>query len=191
MVLGDLLRIARFAAAAACAASALLIAGCSGLSEDTTATGKKAEVVAAGSSTGAGQSGKDAKVGQAIRVTGPDKLDASVTLVSAKPNKKGKGEFASPPEKGTYVVADVLVAVKGGRYAVNPLYLKYQAADGTTFDSTTGNAITAGFDPQLAAGDIAAGQRTRGFVTFDVPAGAGGKVHLTDELGSVVGQWAL
>lgn len=184
------MRIARFAVVAACAASVLL-AGCAGLSEDTTATGKKAEVVPAGASTGAGQSAKDAKVGQAIRVTGPEKLDASVTLVSAKPYRKGKGDYASPPEKGAFVVADLLVAVRGGRYAVNPLYLKYQAPDGTTFDSMSGNAITAGFDPQLSAGDIAAGQRTRGLVTFDVPAGAGARVQLTDELGSVIGQWAL
>jgi hypothetical protein len=55
----------------------------------------------------------------------------------------------------------------------------------------SGNAIMAGFDPGLSSGDLHAGQKTRGLLTFDAAAAAGGLLQLTDPLGSVLAQWKI
>lgn len=130
-------------------------------------------------------------LGTSIHVTGAGGLDADVTIVRMDYHAKGRGEFAQAPEHGQFAVADVLVRVHAGSYDFNPLYFKYQAADATSFDALSGNAVSAGFDPSLDAGSLGASQSTRGFVTFDVPQGAGRDVQLTDQLGSVIGEWKL
>jgi hypothetical protein len=62
--------------------------------------------------------------------------------------------------------------------------------DGTTYDSSSGNAVTAGFEPTLDSGvSLSAGQKTRALAVFDVKT-KGGLIQLTDALGVVLGQWA-
>lgn len=176
-------------------ACAVLLAACSTGQESTVGQGDNGQggTPSAGSSSSSSASSpsdKNAKVGQALNITGNGGLKVSVTLESVKTATKGEGAIAEPPKNGLYLVGDFLIVDQAGDYDFNLLYLKYQAPDGTTFTGLDGNAATAGFEPSLSAGTLHAGQRTRGVVAFDVPA-AGGVIQLTDPLGSVVGQWTL
>jgi len=130
-------------------------------------------------------------VGKALTVKMQSGATAEVTVLKVSTAKKGKGEFAEKPANGQFVVIDVQVKVTGKEFAVNPLYVQYQAADNKVFDSGDGNAMTAGFEPVLESGDVPKGQTSRGFVVFDTPAGKGKQVQLTDELGSPIAYWAL
>jgi hypothetical protein len=133
-----------------------------------------------------------AKVGQSITVTGNGNLKAVVRLASARVHGAPKdASIGSPPANGEYVVADVTISDVSGQYDFNPLYFNYVTATSHSFTSLDGNAAMAGFDPSLSAGTLSAGDRTGGFVTFDVPKGAGAEIQLTDPLGSVIGTWKL
>lgn len=105
---------------------------------------------------------------------------------------RSRRRLASPPAGGVAAHAGCPTqrtwCRRSGRFAVNPLYFKYQLANGRTYDTLDGNAAFAGFEPQLASETLSAGQSTRGYVAFDVPAG-GRLIQLTDPLFSTVGQW--
>ena len=132
-----------------------------------------------------------APVGHALTITGDGGgLAASVTVVSVKTATAGTGPLAEAPQNGVYVIADVLIEVTGGTYDFNPLYFHFQASDGTTYDGFDGNGMTAGFEPMLGSGTLAAGQRTRGVVVFDVPA-PHGEIVLSEPLGAQLGGWTL
>ena len=172
------------------AIAALALAGCS----TATQTAAPAASQPADASTPAAASqapSNQFKVGQAGHVTGDAGLDATVTLVSLKFYAAPKDTtMGSAPANGQFAVADVLISVKAGSYDYNPLYFKYQAGDATTYDSMSGNADLAGFDPSLSSGTLTAGQKTRGFITWDVPKGKTGvDVQLADPIGSILGQW--
>lgn len=160
----------------------------------TTITGQSSTVVPSGPAQPAAsakpKTPTDAPVGGSLHVTDGNGLDVSVQLVSVTPAAKGAGQYASPPQHGTFAVAKLLITDSAGAYSFNPLYLKFQLPDGTTFDAFDGNAISAGFEPMLSAGQLGPGQKTGGLVVFDVPA-PHGKIQLTDPLGGVVGQWVV
>lgn len=153
-------------------------------------TGQQAKTGANGSTTQK-QPSNAASVGQTLTITGNDALKASVTVLSVKgftaPSDKAIGQL---PANGSYQVADISIKVDSGQYNFNPLYFKYQAANGQTFDAFDGNAFMAGFEPMLDSGTLNSGQTTRGNVVFDVPAG-GKDIQIADPLGTVVGQWNL
>jgi uncharacterized lipoprotein len=130
-------------------------------------------------------------VGKPLTVKVQSGATAEVTVLKVTTAKKGKGEFAEKPANGQFVVVDVQIKVTGKQFSVNPLYLKYQAADDKVFDSSEGNAFGAGFEPALQSGDVPEGQSSRGYVVFDTPAGTGKQVQLTDELGSPIAFWTL
>lgn len=133
---------------------------------------------------------QNASIGQAIHITDSSGLSADVTLEGVTYATAGTGAIAQPPQNGQYAVADVLVQDNAGQYPFNPLYFKYQTSDGTTYDSFSGNSVTAGFDPTLSSGTLNAGQKTRGNIVFDVKS-KGGLIQVTDPLGQVVGQWTV
>ncbi len=159
---------------------ALLLAGAAGCGTGSTATPGAGDPQPAGVT----------KVGQTLRVTGQAGV-ADVTVLSVTENKAGKGDIAEKPANGQYVVVDIEIKVTEKSFQVNPLYVKYQAADGKTFDIMAGNSATAGFEPQLDATSVPSGQSVRGVVVFDAPAGKGKLVQLTDELGKIIGGWEL
>jgi len=130
------------------------------------------------------------KVGQNLRVNSHAGA-ADVTVKSVTGNQVGKGDIAEKSENGQYVVVDIEIKVIEKSFEVNPLYVKYQAADGKTFDMTAGNAATSGFEPQLGATSVPSGQSVRGVVVFDVPAGKGKLIQFTDELGKIIGSWEI
>lgn len=130
-----------------------------------------------------------AKVGRAVKVTGNDGATAEATVLSVTTAAKGQGALAAAPTNGQYSVIDVEIKVTGGTFQVNPLYVRYQAADGKTYDQTTGNSMTAGFSPELKPGGVPNGQSTRGVVAIDAPAGQPKAIQLTNVLGDVIGAW--
>ena len=157
-------------------------------------TGQQSTVVSTSASPatdgGKATAPTNASVGQALHVTGNDGLDASVTLLSVTHAAKGPGDAAMPAKNGVYVAAKFAISDVAGKYDFNLLYLKFQVADGTTYTGLDGNAAFAGFEPSLSAGSLNPGQKTGGFVAFDVPS-AHGTIQLTDPLGGVVGQWTV
>jgi hypothetical protein len=179
---------------------ALLLATVAGCGAGSTTTGGsgptgKPSAQSGNAQSGNAQSGNPAKgnvnrVGQQLRVKSKSG-SADVTVLSATANAKGKGDIAEKPANGQYVVVDIQIKSIDQGFEVNPLYVRYQAGDGKTFDTSAGNATTAGFEPVLALGSVPAGQSVRGVVVFDVPAGKGKQVQLTDELGGVIGIWEL
>jgi hypothetical protein len=141
----------------------------------------------AGSSTPS-TTAKNLAVGAGLKVTDGNGGSAFVTVESITYSNAGTGLLAQKSANGLYAVVNVLVQDDAGKYDTNPFYVKFQAADGTTYDAFSGNALTAGFDPQLSAGTLNAGQKTRGNVVFDIKA-KGGLVQVTDSLFQVIGQW--
>jgi hypothetical protein len=156
-------------------------------------TGQKSTVTGSDKSTSADTSAtapQNAAVGQGLHVTGNEGVDATVVLSTVTVATKGPGGIAEAPKNGHYVVGKFLITDTAGAYNFNPLYLKFQSADGTTYGALDGNSATAGFEPALSAGSLSAGQKTGGVVAFDVPE-VHGTIQLTDPLGGVVGQWTV
>jgi hypothetical protein len=128
-------------------------------------------------------------VGQTATVWDDQGDKAQVTLSSVSDYTQPASTYGEAPANGEYAVCDVSVTVTTGSYDVNSLNFLYQAPGGLTYDCFDGNASSAGFDPELQAVTLQAGQQTRGYVTFDVPAGTtGADVQLTWG-GDVVAQW--
>jgi hypothetical protein len=130
-----------------------------------------------------------ARFGQPIKVTGSQGATAEATVLTVTAQPKGQGDIAEAPANGQYSVIDVQIKGTGGSFPTNPLYLHYQAADGKTYDQNAGNAMTAGFGPELPVGSVPAGQPARGVVAIDTPAGQPKSIQLTNELGDVIATW--
>ena len=128
-------------------------------------------------------------VGQTATVWDSQGDKAQVTLFSVSDYTQPASTYGEPPANGEYAVCDISVQVTTGTWDVNPLFFLYQAPGGLTYDCFDGKASGAGFDPELQAVTLQAGQQTRGYVTFDVPSGtAGADVQFTDPLGEVLAQ---
>jgi hypothetical protein len=173
---------------AAAALVLLTVIGCGSGSNDDEAAAPADKQQAQSES---GKSANQTTVGKALTVKMQSGAKAEVTILKVSTAKKGKGELAEKPANGQFVVVDVQIKVTDKQFAVNPLYVQYQAADNKVFDSGDGNAVSAGFEPFLESGDVPQGQTSRGYVVFDTPAGKGKQVQLTDELGSPIAYWAL
>ena len=117
-------------------------------------------------------------------------IDADVTVVSAKTYRSGRGALADAPEHGRYLVVEVLVTVKAGTLSYNPFDWSYQHPDGTTYSYGQGNAIFAGFEPRFDSGDLKAGQKTRGLITFDVKYAKGGIIQYSPGQ-STIASWLV
>lgn len=121
-------------------------------------------------------------LGESAHITDDDGLDELAIVYEVRPFTSDN-QFIQP-EKGAFLTAEVHQRVSAGSTPYNLLYWRLQGPDGTTYDAT--NAA----DPSYGAGDLSAGQQTRGLVTFDVPrATAHGLIILTDPLGSQVSSW--
>lgn len=142
------------------------------------------------SSPNSSTSTKPVALGQAVKATDSSGATATITVTSVTFATSGKGVLAQPPANGFYAVANVLVQGTGGQYPYDPVYLKYQEPDGTTYQYASGNSITAGFDPLLQSGTIGPGQKAQGNVVFDVKT-KGGILQMSDSLGNIVGQWTI
>lgn len=71
----------------------------------------------------------------------------------------------SASKNSNEMTIDVTIEATRGAVPVNPLYFFAKAADGTTYDYSWSG------DSTLRSGDLPAGQKTRGTVTFDIDGG--------------------
>ena len=91
---------------------------------------------------------------------------ARVTIVSAvRTDAVTTTAFATPPKNGTYLLLDVLWETEAGKTSSNPLYFSAKDASGRKAD------INMFADKQLGAGTVLPGDKSRGFIAFDVAAG--------------------
>jgi hypothetical protein len=101
---------------------------------------------------------------------------------------QSKNQFQKPA-KGQFLVVDVAVEVREGKYTLTQGSLKLVGADGTVFDTTLPVV-----EPALGFTELAPGQKTAGAVTFDTAAAAekGGKIALSDLMADGdAGYWQL
>lgn len=91
---------------------------------------------------------------------------ARITIVSAvRTDSVSTTAFASPPKNGTYLLLDVLWETEKGKTSSNPLYFSAKDANGRKAD------ISIFADDQLGSGDILPGDKSRGFIAFDMAPG--------------------
>lgn len=101
---------------------------------------------------------------------------ARITIVSAvRTDTVSTTAFASPPKNGTYLLLDVLWETEKGTTSSNPLYFTAKDANGRKAD------ISIFADNQLGSGDVLPGDKSRGFIAFDMAPGAA-TVMITDPM---------
>jgi uncharacterized protein DUF4352 len=143
-------------------------------------------------STDAPESAPDLGIHDPLAVTdGEESVDANIRINSVRYTSAPGNSYGDRSKNGYYVIVSLTVQVTKGTLPVNPLYFGYQTADGTVYHTMDGNAIFAGFEPGLDAGDVSAGRRVRGNVVFDVPRGRGASLTYEGPLGDVIGSWHL
>lgn len=91
----------------------------------------------------------------------------TVTLHGLRRITAGEGPIGgAAPTNGSYLVADVSVAITEGEGSAHPWLFRVQTPDGRTFDSELGIVAQ-----QIDSSDIPAGRQVRGEVAFDAPVG--------------------
>jgi hypothetical protein len=109
------------------------------------------------------------RIGDSTTLTSPAGLRIVVTVFSVKDNAKSTNQFNTP--KGRWVVTEWEVKNEGTTDA--KLFrgdFKLQTADGSlvTYGNGAGHP-----EPELDTDTLGPGQRTRGYLAFDVPSGKG------------------
>lgn len=101
---------------------------------------------------------------------------ARITIISAvRTDVVSTNVMATDAKNGEYLLLDVLWETESGTTSSNPLYFTAKDADGREGDF----AFFA--DGQLPVGDVVTGDKSRGFVAFDIAPGAA-TVGITDPL---------
>lgn len=91
---------------------------------------------------------------------------ARLTIVSAvRTDTVSTTAFATPPKNGTYLLLDVLWETEKGTTSSNPLYFSAKDANGRKAD------LSMFADNQLGSGEVAPGDKSRGFIAFDIAQG--------------------
>jgi hypothetical protein len=104
-------------------------------------------------------------VGQPLHLNGVD-----VTVVSVDPNAKSGSKYIQPKPGNRYVAVQILYESTGAdSYNYNPFDWKLSDSAGFSYDSAY-----AMIGPELHSGTLNAGEKARGFITYDVPTSANG-----------------
>ncbi|QDW29979.1 DUF4352 domain-containing protein [Arthrobacter sp. KBS0702] len=91
---------------------------------------------------------------------------ARITVVSAvRTDAVTTTAFATAPKSGSFLLLEVLWETESGKTTSNPLYFSAKDANGRKAD------LQMFADNQLPAGDVMPGDKSRGFVAFDVAVG--------------------
>jgi hypothetical protein len=91
---------------------------------------------------------------------------ARITIVSAvRTDTVTATAFATAPKNGTYLLLDVLWETEAGKTSSNPFYFSAKDASGRKAD------LSMFADNQLGSGDVLPGDKSRGFVAFDIAPG--------------------
>lgn len=92
---------------------------------------------------------------------------AKITIVSAvRTQSVSTTAFATPPKSGSYLLLDVLWETSEGETSSNPFYFTAKDKAGRKADQ---NLFA---DNQLGSGTVMPGDKSRGFIAFDVAPGA-------------------
>ncbi|WP_427007329.1 DUF4352 domain-containing protein [Pseudarthrobacter sp. H2] len=92
---------------------------------------------------------------------------ARITVVSAvRTDAVTTTAFATAPKNGSYLLLDVLWETETGKTSSNPLYFSAKDSNGRKAD------LSLFADNQLGSGDVLPGDKTRGFIAFDIATGA-------------------
>lgn len=92
---------------------------------------------------------------------------AKITIVSAvRTDAVSTTAFATAAKNGSYLLLDVLWETESGKTSSNPFYFSAKDADGRKAD------LSLFADNQLGSGDVLPGDKTRGFIAFDIAPGA-------------------
>jgi hypothetical protein len=106
-------------------------------------------------------------VGHSAQLTG-----VTVTVVSADLNATSSNEFIQPKPGNRFVAIEVLYENTGGGKVSYGTY-DWKLVDGSGFSYSQSYT---GKDPALQSGDLQAGEKARGFITYEVPQTAAGLV---------------
>jgi hypothetical protein len=90
---------------------------------------------------------------------------ARITILSAVRKASVNTQFSSPAKNGSYLLLDVLWETSSGETSSNPFYFSAKDANGRKADQ---NLFV---DDQLGSGKILPGDKSRGFIAFDVVPG--------------------
>ena len=97
---------------------------------------------------------------------------ATVTVVSADLNYKSSDQFTQPKAGNRFVAVEVLYGNTGTeKVSYSPLDWKLSDSSGFSYDYSY-----SGKGPELHSGDLNAGEKARGFITYEVPQAATGLV---------------
>lgn len=92
---------------------------------------------------------------------------AKITIVSAvRTDAVPTTAFATAARNGSYLLLDVLWETETGKTSSNPFYFSAKDANGRKAD------LNLFADNQLGSGDVLPGDKTRGFIAFDIAPGA-------------------
>ena len=92
---------------------------------------------------------------------------AKITIVSAvRTDAVTTTAFATAAKNGSYLLLDVLWETEAGKTSSNPFYFSAKDASGRKAD------LSLFADNQLGSGDVLPGDKTRGFIAFDIAPGA-------------------
>ncbi|MEC5192693.1 MULTISPECIES: DUF4352 domain-containing protein [unclassified Arthrobacter] len=92
---------------------------------------------------------------------------AKITIVSAvRTDAVATTAFATAAKNGSYLLLDVLWETESGKTSSNPFYFSAKDANGRKAD------LSLFADNQLGSGDVLPGDKTRGFIAFDIAPGA-------------------
>jgi hypothetical protein len=93
---------------------------------------------------------------------------ARITILSAvRTQSVSSTAFATPPKNGSYLLLDVLWETSSGETSSNPFY--FTAKDAKAGRKADQNLFV---DDQLGSGSVLPGDKSRGFIAFDVAPGA-------------------
>lgn len=90
---------------------------------------------------------------------------AKITILSAVRQASVSTQFGTPAKNGSYLLLDVLWETSSGETNSNPFYFTAKDANGRKADQ---NLFV---DDQLGSGTVLAGDKSRGFIAFDVAPG--------------------
>lgn len=103
--------------------------------------------------------------GRTVTVTGEKGDSFTVTVKTRKVRKTPCDPYASKPESGRYVVADITLKALKGQPDVSPFSFKFREPDGNELDVATGSGCN---DIGEMAHGIKAGRKGTATVSFDV-----------------------
>ncbi|GAA4531096.1 hypothetical protein [Amycolatopsis samaneae] len=150
----------------------------------TPATGASASAVEATTAPA-----PEKKIGKTITVT-DDEDSAAVTLVSVGTLKQGTTPGIKP-RSGTFVVFDLKIEGRTGKFSTNSLYVWMKTAAGKTVKATDGSAPGTGADPELPLKDLGPGEQASGKTLVDATLEPGAQMLWMSAMDQPLASWDL